>query len=236
MPHRPGPADGRRAESLPATVTPSSALSRPTETRRCANHVTSSGPVLTTDRGAGTRQAPWRQASHISSQEASKATDRPARPGPRAPADHRAGTASPRHRRTPLHCGGSRPHPWGCRSCQVKMTHASSLAPGGGRQHRSAAPPARSITTVADDDADARCGPHQFGTVVRVIHVDGHVGRPDRQHGEDGQVKLCTTGTDPGYRPGRPRLYPARPVGHRLAAPGEAGPGNPAPTGRRQSR
>ncbi len=35
-------------------------------------------PERTSDRGAGTRQAPCRQASHISSQEASKATDSPA--------------------------------------------------------------------------------------------------------------------------------------------------------------
>ena len=37
-----------------------------------------SSPLRTTERGAGTRQAPWRQASHISSQEASKATESPA--------------------------------------------------------------------------------------------------------------------------------------------------------------
>lgn len=44
-----------------------------------------SAPLLTCDRGTGTRQAPYRQASHISSQEASKATDSPAMtrsPGP----------------------------------------------------------------------------------------------------------------------------------------------------------
>ncbi len=44
-----------------------------------------SAPLRTWERGTGTRQAPWRQASHISSQEASKATERPAMtrsPGP----------------------------------------------------------------------------------------------------------------------------------------------------------
>ena len=44
-----------------------------------------STPLRTSARGAGTRQAPLRQASHISSHEASKATDRPAStrsPGP----------------------------------------------------------------------------------------------------------------------------------------------------------
>ena len=42
-------------------------------------------PLRTSDRGAGTRQAPWRQASHISSHDASNATDSPAStrsPGP----------------------------------------------------------------------------------------------------------------------------------------------------------
>ena len=50
------------------------------------NHGPRSMPDRTSDRGAGTRQAPYRQASHISSQLASKATDRPAitrSPGPR---------------------------------------------------------------------------------------------------------------------------------------------------------
>ncbi len=42
------------------------------------SHGPRSMPDLTRDRGAGTRQAPYRQASHISSQLASKATDRPA--------------------------------------------------------------------------------------------------------------------------------------------------------------
>ena len=44
-----------------------------------------SAPLRTWERGTGTRQAPYRQASHISSQDASKATERPAMtlsPGP----------------------------------------------------------------------------------------------------------------------------------------------------------
>ena len=42
------------------------------------SHGPRSTPERTRERGAGTRQAPLRQASHISSQEASNATDRPA--------------------------------------------------------------------------------------------------------------------------------------------------------------
>ena len=71
---------------------------------------------------------------------------------------------------------------------------------GTGRPHL---PPGQ-FTAVAGDGADARCGPHQLGTVVRVIYVDGHVGRPDGQDGEDGQVKLCSTGRDADTDPVAP--------------------------------
>ncbi len=52
---------------------------------RETSHGPRSMPERTSARGAGTRQAPCRHASHISSHEASNATDRPARtrsPGP----------------------------------------------------------------------------------------------------------------------------------------------------------
>ncbi len=42
------------------------------------SHGPTSTPLRTRDRGAGTRHAPWAQASHISSHDASNATDRPA--------------------------------------------------------------------------------------------------------------------------------------------------------------
>ena len=45
---------------------------------RRISHGPKSWPERTSARGAGTRHAPWPQASHISSQDASKATDRPA--------------------------------------------------------------------------------------------------------------------------------------------------------------
>ena len=56
-----------------------------TVTRRLASQPPRSAPARTSARGAGIRQPPCRQASHISSHEASNATDRPARtrsPGP----------------------------------------------------------------------------------------------------------------------------------------------------------
>src|SRR4029077_18337385 len=49
------------------------------------SHGPRSMPLRTSDLGAGTRQAPFRQASHISSHDASNATDNPAStrsPGP----------------------------------------------------------------------------------------------------------------------------------------------------------
>lgn len=52
---------------------------------RDTSHGPRSMPLRTSERGAGTRQAPCRHASHISSQDASKATDNPANtrsPGP----------------------------------------------------------------------------------------------------------------------------------------------------------
>ena len=55
---------------------------------RRMSHGPKSMPERTRDRGAGTRQPPWPQASHISSQEASKATDKPASTrssGPKGP-------------------------------------------------------------------------------------------------------------------------------------------------------
>jgi hypothetical protein len=56
-----------------------------TVTSRVTNHGPRSIPLRTRERGAGTRQAPFRHASHISSHDASKATDSPAStrsPGP----------------------------------------------------------------------------------------------------------------------------------------------------------
>ncbi len=56
-----------------------------TLTSLATSHGARSAPLRTSERGAGTRHAPCPHASHISSQEASKATDRPAitrSPGP----------------------------------------------------------------------------------------------------------------------------------------------------------
>ncbi len=49
-----------------------------TVTSFATSHGPTSTPLRTSDRGAGTRQPPCAQASHISSQDASNATDSPA--------------------------------------------------------------------------------------------------------------------------------------------------------------
>ncbi len=105
----------------------------------------SSWPARTRERGAGTRQAPCRQASHISSQEASKATDSPARtrsPGPsgqsrrNSPASASTKAAALRWvTATPL---GAPVEP------EVKMIHASSSGPGARRAPAGAVPPGAS--------------------------------------------------------------------------------------------
>jgi hypothetical protein len=99
--------------------------------RWACSHGPRSTPVRTSARGAGTRQAPCRHASHISSQEASNATDSPAStrsPGPmgsstrnrRASASTNA-AAAPWLTATPF---GVPVEP------EVKMIHASSRWPG----------------------------------------------------------------------------------------------------------
>ena len=95
------------------------------------SHGPTSTPLRTSVRGAGTRQAPYAQASHISSQLASKATDRPAitrSPGPIGSSTRNirdsASTKAAALRwvtATPL---GLPVEPL------VKMTHASSSMPG----------------------------------------------------------------------------------------------------------
>ena len=140
-------------------------------------------PLRTSDRGAGTRQAPYRQASHISSQEASNATDRPAitrSPGPsgRSCRNSRdsASTNAAAERwvtATPL---GVPVDP------DVKMTQASSSGVGSGAA-RGTAPRLRSLDgqVVADDRGHRRLAEDQAGALVGVVGVDRDVRRPGEQ-------------------------------------------------------
>ena len=96
------------------------------------SHGPRSMPLRTSERGAGTRQAPCRQASHISSQDASKATDRPGHHPVAGPERLRpAGTAAPRRRRTRRPSGGVTATPFGVPvEPEVKMIQASSVGSG----------------------------------------------------------------------------------------------------------
>ena len=82
----PPKTSSRTSSSAPTGQSAASVGTVDTTVIRCStSHGPRSMPVRTRARGAGTRQAPCRQASHISSHDASKATDSPARtrsPGP----------------------------------------------------------------------------------------------------------------------------------------------------------
>ena len=103
-------------------------------------------PLLTSARGAGTRQAPYRHASHISSQLASKATDSPAitrSPTPSGSACRNirdsASTNAAALRWVTATPFGVPVEP------EVKITHASSPSPG---SSGSRGGPSRRMTTV----------------------------------------------------------------------------------------
>ena len=89
-------------------------------------------PLRTRLRGAGTRHAPCRHASHISSQDASKATERPAStrsPGPSG-APCRKSPASASTKAAADRCVTATPFGVPVEP-EVKMIHASSSSPGG---------------------------------------------------------------------------------------------------------
>ena len=126
------------------------------------SHGARSSPDRTSERGAGTRHAPWPHASHISSHEASKATDRPAStrsPGPSgAPWRNMRASASTKAAAerwltaTPF---GTPVEP------EVKMIHASSSTVGGGTTTIACvlgcgAAPSKSGADAASDSVSSR--------------------------------------------------------------------------------
>ena len=154
------------------------------------SHGPRSMPVRTSQRGAGTRQAPCRQASHISSQEASNATERPASTrssGPigssvrnsRASASTNAAAAR-WVTATPL---GAPVEP------EVKMIQASSSSSG-----PPGWPPGTPRTVTSRPAPSTAHTPglaeHELGPLVRVVRVDRHVGRTRREHAEDRHVQV----------------------------------------------
>ena len=117
-----------------------------TVTSFATSHGPTSMPLLTSARGAGTRHAPYRQASHISSHEASKATESPAitrSPSPRGSGCRNildsASTNAAALRWLTATPFGVPVDP------DVKITQASSASPG---SSASRAGPSRRVTTV----------------------------------------------------------------------------------------
>ena len=102
-----------------------------TEMRFSTSQSPRSAPERTSERGAGTRQAPCRQASHISSQDASKATDRPASTRSRGPSGLpcRNSRASASTNAAALRWLTATPFGFPVEP-DVKMIHASSSRPG----------------------------------------------------------------------------------------------------------
>ncbi len=153
--------------------------------------------MRTSARGAGTRQAPCRHASHISSQEASNATDSPAStrsPGPIG--------SSARNRRASASTNAAA-EPWLTATPfgvpvepEVKMIHASSSGPGvpgvpiGALCFVSGA-------VVAEHGAHPGLAEHELGPLLGVVGVDGNVRGARGEDGEDRDVQLGGAGGDP---------------------------------------
>ncbi len=104
-----------------------------TTVMRCSDsHGPRSTPLRTSERAAGTRQPPCRQASHISSQDASKATDRPASTrsdGPIGSSSARNSCASASTNAAAAPCVTATPFGVPVEP-EVKMIQASSAGPG----------------------------------------------------------------------------------------------------------
>ncbi len=164
------------------------------------SHGPRSMPVRTRARGAGTRQAPCRHASHISSQEASKATESPARTRSCVPTGSScwkirasASTKAAAERcctATPL---GVPVEP------EVKMTQASSSGPGsrGAGNGRGRWPSVTISPAPRNIAGDPGLAEHEPGPLLRVVRVHRDVRGPDHQDRQDRDIKQVGAGRDP---------------------------------------
>ncbi len=206
------------------------------------SHGPRSIPVRTSARGAGTRHAPWRQASHISSQEASKATDSPARTRSCGPMG-----SSCRKIRASASTNAAEDRCWTATPLgvpvepEVKITQASSSGSGirGSGNGCGRLPPVTISPSALQDGGHPGLTEHQPGTFVGVVGVHRDVRRPDQQDRQDGDVQLVGAGRDPdadlvaGAR-GRPGAAPApwpgpRPSAGHSSATGGRRPGRRPP-------
>ena len=170
-------------------------------------HGPRSMPLRTRDRGAGIRQAPWAQASHISSQEASNATDRPAitlSPGPIG-RSWRNSRASASTNAAALRCCTATPFGRPV-DPDVKMTQASSSGPGSSGT-RAGAPCVRTSMTrsASDQRGHLRLVEHQPGPCCpgRRRRPGRTTRRPAVRRGSRHTAR--TSRTVCGTRPGLPR-------------------------------
>ncbi len=158
-------------------------------------------PLRTSARGAGTRQAPCRQASHISSQEASNATDRPASTRSSGPigSSARNSRASASTNAAAERCVTATPLGLPVEP-EVKMIHASSSRPGGPTSSRGVprSTSSRPAPRTAQTPASAKTSSARSS---RILGVDRHVGRAGRQHAEDRDVEVDRAGRDPHTDP-----------------------------------
>ncbi len=156
-------------------------------------------PLRTSERGAGTRQPPCAQASHISSHDASKATERPAITRSCGPSG-----ASCRNMRDSASTNAAAERcetatPFGLPvEPDVKMTQASSSGSGRlGLARHAAGSTGCDGQVVADQHRDVGLVEDQPGPLVRVVGIDRHVGGTREQDADDGDVELQRAGPDP---------------------------------------
>ena len=159
-------------------------------------------PLLTSARGAGTRQPPYRQASHISSQLASKATDRPAITRSPTPSGSDCRNIRDSASTNAAALRWVTATPFGVPvEPDVKITHASSPRPGSsgsrGGPSRPALDDEHDGLVVADDRGHAGLVEDQAGALVGVVDVDRDVRRPGQQDAQDRDVEVGGSAADP---------------------------------------
>ena len=165
---------------------------------RDTSHGPRSMPLRTSERGAGTRQAPCRQASHISSHDASNATDSPAStrsPGPIGLSCKNI-CASASTNAAALRCVTATPFGVPV-DPDVKMIQASSRPSGDAARHPRDEPGAADQALLGDDPDHVGLAEHQLGPLVGVVGVDRHVGRAGGQRREDRHVQRVTARRHP---------------------------------------
>ena len=174
-----------------------------TVTSLATSHGPTSTPLRTRERGAGTRQPPCAQASHISSQEASNATESPAITRSVSPSG-----ASWRNIRDSASTNAAADRcetatPFGVPvEPEVKMIQASSDGSGSsGRQRHSGAPAVGDHQVLADDGCDVGLAEHQPGPFVGVVGVDRDVRRAGHEDAHDRDVEVDRSGLDPHADP-----------------------------------